>query len=106
MRIKRQHRLNNQQFAASLNFGYNRAMVSLRQIRQFVAEIARQFEPQRIVLFGSYATGKFTVDSDVDLLVVMNCRGKTIEKEIQIRQAIHAPFPLDLPAEFQWATIF
>jgi uncharacterized protein len=45
-------------------------MVTRRQIRAYAEEIARQFRPRRIILFGSYAYGKPTRDSDVDLLVV------------------------------------
>src|SRR5438552_16046280 len=71
-------------------------MVRLQQIRQLAGRIARGFGPERIILFGSYARGEATTDSDVDLLMVMRCRGKTYEKEFKIRQAIRAPFPLDL----------
>ncbi len=33
-------------------------------------KIAEQFHPEKIILFGSYARGEATEDSDVDLLVV------------------------------------
>ena len=46
-------------------------MVSRRAIRKFSDEVARRFKPQKIILFGSYAYGSPTPDSDVDLLVVM-----------------------------------
>ena len=47
-------------------------MVSTRQIEDLGRCIAEEFRPQRIVLFGSYAWGKPSVDSDVDLLVIMS----------------------------------
>ena len=37
----------------------------------FSRAVAREFHPQRIVLFGSYGYGKPTDNSDVDLLVIM-----------------------------------
>ena len=71
-------------------------MVTRRQIRGYVREIARRFEPERIILFGSYAYGKPTRDSDVDLLVVMRHRGRGVHKAIEIGTKAPAPFPCDL----------
>ena len=44
-------------------------------IRKYAAQIARQFRPEKIILFGSYAYGEPTEDSDVDLLVIMPFKG-------------------------------
>ncbi len=41
-------------------------------IRAVVEHIARQFDPDKIILFGSYAYGDLRPWSDVDLLVVMD----------------------------------
>jgi HEPN domain-containing protein/predicted nucleotidyltransferase len=46
--------------------------VSERLLREITRRIVEAFKPDRIILFGSYAYGKPTVQSDVDLLVVMN----------------------------------
>lgn len=40
-------------------------------ISEMVERLVREFDPLRIVLFGSHARGAATRDSDVDLLVVM-----------------------------------
>lgn len=40
-------------------------------LRQAVRQMIAQFDPLRIVLFGSYARGDYTADSDLDFLVVM-----------------------------------
>src|SRR3990170_3351045 len=45
-------------------------MVQLAEIRQFSDRIAREFEPEKIILFGSYAYGQADEDSDVDVLVI------------------------------------
>jgi predicted nucleotidyltransferase len=45
-------------------------LVSRKTIREFAGEIGREFKPDRVVLFGSYADGKPTRDSDVDLLTL------------------------------------
>ena len=71
-------------------------MVAMKDIRNFSRRVARQFRPRRIILFGSYAEGQATPDSDVDLLVVLPHRGKAVEKSVEIRLATRPPFPLDL----------
>ncbi|MBI4672716.1 MAG: nucleotidyltransferase domain-containing protein [Chloroflexi bacterium] len=45
--------------------------ITRRQIAAVARHIAEKFNPEQIILFGSYAYGKPTPDSDVDLLVVM-----------------------------------
>ena len=70
--------------------------VKRQEIRRVCAQIARLFKPERIVLFGSYAYGRPTADSDVDLLVVMPFDGKGFRKASEIRSRIDADFPLDL----------
>src|SRR5438552_3896274 len=72
-------------------------MIKRAQIRKFSDAVARQFRPEKIVLFGSYAYGRPTEDSDVDLLVIMprtRLRGQRMS--LRIRHAIPRYFPLDL----------
>ncbi len=60
--------------------------------------IAERFQPRQIVLFGSHAYGRVTTDSDVDLLVIMDTPGRSVDLAIRIRQAIglRPSFPLDI----------
>ena len=46
-------------------------MISKETIQAMADFIVAKFDPERIVLFGSYAAGTATEDSDVDLLVEM-----------------------------------
>lgn len=71
-------------------------MVSVRHIEKYVGEVVRQFRPDRIVLFGSHASGTARKDSDVDLLVVMRHKGAAAEQAARIRCRIRAGFPLDI----------
>ena len=72
-------------------------MVKRSKIRAFSEAIAREFRPRKIVLFGSYAYGKPTEDSDVDLLVIMRrTRDRGERMSVRIRHAIPRDFPLDL----------
>ena len=65
-------------------------------IRKYADQIARQFHPNKIILFGSYAYGKPSEDSDVDLLVIMSFKGRNPEKATEIWMATRTKFPIDI----------
>jgi predicted nucleotidyltransferase len=58
--------------------------------------IGRQFNPERVILFGSHAEGRADADSDVDLLVIMPTKRDPVDESVAIRLAIRPPFPVDL----------
>lgn len=72
-----------------------------------VKRIAAQFQPDKIILFGSHARGRAGPDSDVDLLVVMPVSGSRREKAIEIAVTLHdIPIAKDVilvtPDDFKW----
>jgi predicted nucleotidyltransferase len=69
--------------------------IPLAAIRRFARRIAERFDPEKIVLFGSFAYGKPHEWSDVDLLVVMDTYSE-IRQSIRISLAFEPVFPLDL----------
>lgn len=69
---------------------------SYKEIRELSEQIAREFHPHKIILFGSYAYGKPTWDSDVDLLVVMPFKGRPNRQAVKIRSRIDTPVALEL----------
>lgn len=71
-------------------------MVEMKRIRDLTTQIAREFNPDRIILFGSHAYGEPSNDSDVDILVVLSFKGKPVRKAIEIRNRVNARMPLDL----------
>ena len=71
-------------------------MITRRQIQEFADKVAAEFRPQKIILFGSYAYGRPTRHSDVDLLVIMPFRGSPIVKAVEIEMKMRATFPMDL----------
>lgn len=71
-------------------------MIAWADIQRYCDTIAREFRPQRIVLFGSYAYGTPSPDSDVDLMVVMPVRRRGARPSLEIRRRISAGFPVDL----------
>src|SRR6184192_2531595 len=74
--------------------------VDMNRIQDLAARIAREFKPEKIVLFGSYAYGHPTGDSDVDLLVILKFDGKPVRKAIEIRNRLSLRLPLDLLVRF------
>ena len=71
------------------------------QNQDILAEIARRiserFQPEKIILFGSYARGTAGKDSDADLLVVMNVAGSKRKQAVQIDLALEGiPIPTDV----------
>jgi predicted nucleotidyltransferase len=80
-------------------------MIDARAIEAAVDEIARACNPQRIILFGSYASGTPTEDSDIDLMVVKRYRGDSADASTRIRIGTQFRVPMDLlvrsPAEIR-----
>jgi uncharacterized protein len=66
------------------------------EIKSLCQQIVDNFQPEKVVLFGSYADGTPTEDSDIDLLVVMPFIGNNSQKAIEIRTKIKTKMPLDL----------
>ena len=68
-----------------------------REIKAVVRRIAEKFDPERIILFGSYAYGKVHEFSDVDLLIVLNTKERPRTKQIEISRALSPhPFGMDI----------
>ena len=71
-------------------------MVTMNQIEDLGRRIGREFRPDRVVLFGSYAQGTATQDSDVDLLIILPFEGKSVIQSVEIRMRLRPAFPVDL----------
>jgi predicted nucleotidyltransferase len=66
----------------------------LNEVVRRVLTVAR---PDRIILFGSAATGQMTKDSDIDLLVVEPALANTHERRVEIRSAVgDVGYPVDV----------
>ncbi len=65
-------------------------------IRNLCHRIAEEFKPEQIILFGSHAYGTPTVESDLDLLVVMPFEGSPLAQAVNISRRLKLMIPLDL----------
>jgi uncharacterized protein len=73
-----------------------------------VARIVHELRPEKIILFGSYAYGTPTPESDVDLLVIMRTGASGADRSWAVsRLLLPRPFPVDIlvktPQEVQRA---
>ena len=66
------------------------------KIKDLCRQIVENFNPQKVILFGSHAYGKPNEDSDVDLLVIMPFEGRNSQKAIEILSKVKSGLPLDL----------
>src|SRR2546421_12911725 len=82
-------------------YRYASPNIPLGAIRRFARRIAERFQPDKIILFGSYAYGKPHNESDVDLLVVMRTKN-AIDQSIRISLAFERLFSFDLIVRTPW----
>jgi len=71
-------------------------LVPREAILDVARRIATAFRPRRIILFGSYAYGEPTPDSDVDMLVIMDTALGETDQAVAIAQTVVHHFGLDL----------
>lgn len=76
--------------------GENVTLVTRTDITNFAAALAREFSPQRVVLFGSHARNDARVDSDVDLLVIMPRVTRPISLAAEMVTRLRPRFAVDL----------
>ena len=68
----------------------------MEKIEAFVRRLVDEYAPEKVILFGSYADGSATDNSDVDLLVVMPHTGPPARKSAEVRSRLRPGFALDL----------
>lgn len=72
-------------------------MIEATKILQLAQQIASMAQPEKVILFGSYAYGQPTDDSDLDFLVILPFKGHWVHKAVEIRQQLPIDnFSLDL----------
>jgi uncharacterized protein len=70
-----------------------------------LASAIREFNPEKIILFGSAARGDYTAESDLDVVVVMESDKNFFERTYEVMRRCRVDMPLDLlvytPEEFE-----
>ena len=76
------------------------------QLSQIIRQI-RPYNPEKIILFGSYARGKPHKDSDVDLVLIKETKDSYNKRLKKVRMLLRTTTPVDVfvftPEEFEKA---
>ena len=66
-----------------------------REIEQTIAELVKklkdEYDPDKIILFGSYGYGHPTEDSDIDLLILKDTNSRRADRFIEVKRLIYDP---------------
>ena len=72
-------------------------MIGGDKISEIVNKIVSGYSPDKIILFGSYASGKPNENSDLDLFVIKNTNLPRPQRTTQVRKMLYGSmFPIDL----------
>jgi len=72
-------------------------MIDKLLILQIVYRIALNIQPDKIYLFGSYATGQANEDSDIDLLIIKETAEERVKRSLEIQKLlIGTKLPADI----------
>ncbi len=72
-------------------------MIDTTKIGEIAMKIANRFNPEQIILFGSYAKGTQDEDSDIDLLIIQDTDLPSYKRGIDIRMSlIGTKMPIDI----------
>ncbi len=81
----------------------------LKEAKKLAKKIAEEYKPEKIILFGSAATGNIREYSDIDLLVIKKTTDDPItrdQKALRLLNPIRSLIPVDLivctPEEVTW----
>lgn len=72
-------------------------MLTKAQLQNIIDTIITGYKPEQIFLFGSYASGNASADSDVDLLIVKNSKDSFFTRVRNVRKLfVRQPAPMDI----------
>ena len=63
-------------------------MITQQQLDHIVTRILKLYQPEKIILFGSYADGTAAENSDLDLFLVKDTIESPVERSAMIRNAL------------------
>jgi len=61
-------------------------------LHEITNRIVEAFAPEKVILFGSRATGRPRPDSDIDLLIIMETQDSPIQRAVTVKQVCRPRF--------------
>lgn len=71
-------------------------MLTIKRITEIVSDVAREYDVKKITLFGSYADGRNTAQSDIDLLVEFNRENVSLLTIASLKYRLEELFGVDV----------
>ena len=59
-----------------------------KQIEIIINKLKQDYDPDQIILFGSYAYGNPTDESDIDLLIIKNTQEPILDRWMSVRRLV------------------
>jgi len=73
-------------------------MITNIQINDITEQIVQKYNPERVILFGSYAKGTFNDNSDLDFIIVKETNLPKHKRGIELRRHFYG---LTIPLDFK-----
>jgi len=70
--------------------------ITFSKIKKVSDNISKKYKPEKIILFGSFAWGRPTRDSDVDLLIIKNTKKGFLKRQIEVGRIIDGELATDV----------
>lgn len=68
-----------------------------KEVKKSVDKIKKQYKPEKIFVFGSYARDRITADSDIDFFIIKKTRKPRRERQREVsRILIDRVLPIDI----------
>ena len=72
---------------------------TLLNLEKLVDFIASEYNPEKIILFGSYGTQRSNETSDIDLLIIKKTNKRFVDRVVELMQLIRSQFGFEYPVE-------
>ena len=68
-----------------------------KEIDRIKIKLVQKYQPEKIILFGSYVWGKFTSDSDVDFFIIKNTKKRKLDRMYEVKKLLRdRKIPIDI----------
>ena len=85
--------------------GEERAKELEAELERILEILRKRVRPEKVILFGSLASGRLKPESDIDLLIVQNSDDSIFERVKKLERLLHRQYAADLivltPSEIQ-----
>ncbi len=77
----------------------NKELKTLSSLEKLIDFIASGYNPEKIILFGSYGTQRSNEISDMDLLMIKKTNKRFVDRVVELMQLIRSQFGSEYPVE-------